>query len=72
MRIECDRCAMQGTDQCGDCVVSFILEREDGAVVVGSDEARAIRNLADAGLVPLLRLVPKPKRGSGRRDREAG
>ena len=39
MRIDCDDCAMQGTDQCRDCVVSFILEREEGAVVVDGEEA---------------------------------
>ena len=76
MRIECERCAMQGTDQCGDCVVSFILEREDGAVVVSSEEARAIRSLGEAGLVPLLRLVPRPKwdveGGGAEEDRAAG
>jgi hypothetical protein len=73
MRIDCDDCAMQGTDQCGDCVVSFILERDDGAVVVDGEEARALRDLGEAGLVPLLRLVPKPsEEGGGRDDRRAG
>lgn len=60
MRIDCDECAMQGTDQCRDCVVSFIVEREEGPVVVSTDEARALRDLGEAGLVPVLRLVPKP------------
>jgi hypothetical protein len=70
MRIECNDCAHQGTDQCDDCVVSFILDREDGAVVVDAEEARALRSLGEAGLVPLLRLTPKPvPEGEGR---EAG
>ncbi|MGH2722882.1 MAG: hypothetical protein ACRDI0_01220 [Actinomycetota bacterium] len=51
---------MQGTEQCRDCVVTFILDREDGPVVVDADEARALRRLGEAGLVPLLRLTPKP------------
>lgn len=73
MRIDCDDCAMQGTDQCDDCVVSFILERDGGAVVVDGEEARAIRDLGEAGLVPILRLVPKPpRRGEGRAKRRAG
>lgn len=63
MRIDCDECAMQGTDQCKDCVVSFVLEREDGVVVVDEEEARALRTLGEAGLVPLLRLTPKKKAG---------
>jgi hypothetical protein len=60
MRIECDACAHQGTAQCDDCVVTFLLDREDGAVVVDAEEARALRSLGRAGLVPLLRLTPKP------------
>jgi hypothetical protein len=69
--IECQGCAMQGTDQCQDCVVSFILEREEGAVVVSAEEARALRRLGEAGLVTVLRLVPK-KGGEGQEDREVG
>lgn len=59
MRIDCDECAHQGTDQCEDCVVTFILEREEGTVVVDVAEARALRRLGEAGLVPLLQLTPK-------------
>jgi hypothetical protein len=72
VRIECDRCVMQGTEQCRDCVVSFILESEDGVVEVSSEEARAIRSLGNAGLVPLLRLVPRTKDGEAEGEREAG
>jgi hypothetical protein len=72
MRIECDACAMQGTDQCRDCVVSFVLEREEGAVVVDAEEARALRELGEAGLVPMLKLVPKPSEGDAADDRQAG
>ncbi|HEX9891605.1 MAG TPA: hypothetical protein VGB28_06040 [Actinomycetota bacterium] len=65
MRISCDECAMQGTDHCQGCVVSFILTRdEDDAVVVDAEEARALRELERAGLVPPLGFVP--------RDEEAG
>jgi hypothetical protein len=60
IRIDCDDCAHQGTDQCTDCVVSFILDREDGAVVVDAEEARALKQLGEAGLVPLLQLSPRP------------
>jgi hypothetical protein len=68
MRIDCDECAHQGTDQCRDCVVSFLLDRDEGAVVVDAEEARALRSLGEAGLVPMLRLTPKPDP----EDREAG
>jgi hypothetical protein len=66
MRIDCDMCLHQGTTQCDDCVVSFLLDRDDGAVVVDAEEARALRSLGEAGLVPLLQLRPKPPRsGTG-------
>lgn len=67
-RIDCGDCAHQGTGQCEDCVVTFILEREDGAVVVDAEEAVALRRLGEAGLVPLLQLSPKPEHDG----REAG
>ena len=54
--ISCDDCAMRATDACGDCVVTFVCDREPGdAVTIRLDEARAVRLLADAGLVPQLR-----------------
>jgi hypothetical protein len=56
--IDCDDCAMQGTDACADCVVTFICSREPGeAVVVDVAEERAIRLLSGAGLLPRLRHV---------------
>jgi hypothetical protein len=60
LRIDCDACRHQGTDQCRDCVVTFLLDREEeGAVVVDAEEARALRSLGEAGLVPLLKLSPR-------------
>jgi hypothetical protein len=54
--IDCDQCVMQGTDACTDCVVTYICSREPGdAVVVDVQEFRALRLLADSGLVPELR-----------------
>jgi hypothetical protein len=56
--ISCDECVMQHTDACKDCVVTFICNREpDEAVVIDVAEARAVRLLGDAGLVPRLRQV---------------
>ena len=56
--IDCGDCAFQGTSACDDCVVSFILGRErDDAVVVDAGEARALRLLGSAGLVPELRHI---------------
>jgi len=57
LTIDCDCCALRDTAACDDCVVSFLLGREpDDAVVIDADEARAMRMLERAGLVPTLRF----------------
>ena len=57
LTIDCDCCALRDTAACDDCVVSFLLERDpDDAVVIDADEARAMRMLERAGLVPTLRF----------------
>lgn len=60
LTISCDDCIMQGTEACGDCVVTFICDRDpDDALIVDAAEARAVRMLGRAGLVPVLRHVPR-------------
>ena len=54
--IECDRCTLRGTG-CGDCVVTFLLGSPPSGVALDDDERRALDVLADAGLVPPLRMV---------------
>ena len=62
--IDCAGCAHRGTEVCDDCVVTFIVGREPGdALVVDADEARAVRLLERAGLVPGVR---HEARASGR------
>jgi hypothetical protein len=57
LTIDCDCCALRASAACDDCVVSFLLGREDDdAVVIDADEARAMRMLGRAGLVPALRF----------------
>jgi len=47
---------MQGTEACGDCVVSYVCSREPGdALVVDLGEYRALEMLAESGLMPTLR-----------------
>jgi hypothetical protein len=65
MVIDCGRCVKRGTDcgDCGDCVIATL----EPASVTGypvqaqrhldEAEVQAIRVLADAGLVPPLRLT---------------
>lgn len=58
LRIDCDDCAMQGTACCADCLVTFICSREPGeAVVIDVAEARALRMLSEAGLLPGSRHI---------------
>ncbi len=54
--VDCAACAHRGTGICDDCVVSFVVGRAPGdALVVDADEARAVRLLERAGLVPGVR-----------------
>ena len=59
LTIDCDRCVMQHTSACDDCVVTFICNREpDEAVIIDVAEERAVRMLIRSGLVPELRHAP--------------
>ena len=58
LTIDCAECSLEGTDACDDCVVTFLLgHHADEAVVIDVAEARAVRLLGQAGLVPSLRHV---------------
>jgi hypothetical protein len=57
--ISCDECAMQHTNHCQDCVVTFLCDESTGAVIIDADEQRAVRMLSRAGLVPILRHCPQ-------------
>ena len=54
--IDCDRCSVSGIG-CGDCVVTVLLGGPPYGVTLNEDEQHAIDVLADAGLVPPLRMV---------------
>ena len=56
MHIDCDACAMQDTNACDDCLVTFLVD--GGPLDLVPAEHEAFGNLADAGLVSPLRLVP--------------
>jgi hypothetical protein len=56
LRIDCDECVMEGTDTCDDCIVTYLLTKDEGgAVVIEVDEMRALRRLHESGLAPALR-----------------
>lgn len=57
MLIDCDTCAVRDTDACGDCIVTFLVERPEGAVIFDVEEERALRSLQQAGLAPKSRFA---------------
>ncbi len=56
MLSDCGRCEVRGL-ACGDCVVTALLGAPPDGVEIDADERTALGVLADAGLVPPLRLV---------------
>lgn len=67
LTISCDDCSLQCTSACADCVVTFVLHADEQAtadhdhdvqegLVLDCDQARVVRLLAGAGLVPDLKF----------------
>jgi hypothetical protein len=58
LTISCDACSMQCTSACDDCVVTFLLRDADDTepMVLDLDQARVVRLLGKAGLVPDLKF----------------
>jgi N-methylhydantoinase B/oxoprolinase/acetone carboxylase alpha subunit len=54
--IDCERCSMRGVG-CGDCMVTVLLGGPPYGVALDDQERRAIEVLAEAGLIPPLRMV---------------
>jgi hypothetical protein len=59
LSIDCDQCAVRGL-ACSDCIVSALLGVPDDELTFDDAEQAAIGALAASGMVPPLRLVPKP------------
>ncbi len=57
MIIDCNSCELQATTACDECIVPVLLNQMSGPFDLAEDEAAALDNLADAGLVTPLRLV---------------
>jgi hypothetical protein len=62
--IDCDDCAMRDLAR-GECVVTVLLGDPAGVTEVDDAERHALEVLADAELVPRLRLVPLRQRPTG-------
>ena len=65
MLIDCENCAVRGL-ACGGCVVTVMLGAPPEGVEIDEEERRALAVLADAGVVPRLRLVPRDGAGPRR------
>jgi hypothetical protein len=63
MLIDCNDCVMQDTSACDECVVSHVLHDISRPLSLGETEAGVLELLADEGLVPELRLIPKSAGG---------
>jgi hypothetical protein len=59
MLADCNRCVLRDI-ACPECVISVI---EDGPARLSPEEVRALRVLAEAGLVPPLRFAPAQTAG---------
>lgn len=68
--IDCDSCAVRPR-ACADCVVSVLLGAPD-QVEWDAAERRAVDILADAGMVPRLRLVSTKAPIRTQSERQAG
>lgn len=62
MLIDCEQCAMRDTSACDDCVVTCLLG--DSPIDMSDSQEEALRNLAEQGLIPRLRLIPAERRVS--------
>ena len=63
MLIDCNQCTKQDTSACDYCVMSFLLHDPTLPLAVADDCAGALVALADGGLVPELRLMPRSAAG---------
>ncbi|GAB3571622.1 hypothetical protein GCM10027445_27210 [Amycolatopsis endophytica] len=58
--IDCNRCALRGR-ACGECVLSAVVDPPP-VVELDDQELAAVELLADAGLVPPVRLATRGRR----------
>lgn len=55
MKLDCGSCTQRDI-ACGDCVVSLFLSLPQGEASLNDDEIAAVEVMAEAGLVPHLRM----------------
>lgn len=57
LSISCTECVRRGTDDCRDCLVSFVLGDEPEQMALDAESARITDLLVSEGLVGRLRFV---------------
>lgn len=57
--IDCSNCPNRTESACEDCLVAYILDRPEGAIVFDAAEERALRALREGGLLPHVRFGRK-------------
>ena len=64
--IDCSGCPNRvGEQACDDCLVGYILDRPEGAIVFDAAEERALRALRDGGLIPDVKFGRHHRRSAG-------
>ncbi len=63
--IDCSSCPNRTDEHCEDCLVGYILDRPEGAIVFDAAEERALRALRDGGLLPDVRFGRQGHRSTG-------
>ena len=64
--IDCSNCPNRSGDAaCADCLVAYILDRPEGAIVFDAAEERALRALRDGGLLPDVRFGRRCRNTAG-------
>jgi hypothetical protein len=57
LSISCDDCSMRCSAACDDCVVTFLVGQDtEESLILDLDQARVVRLLGKAGLVPDLKF----------------
>ena len=59
LTIDCSGCPKRADGECDDCIVSYLLDRPEGAVIFDAEEERALRSLREGGLLPGVRIGSK-------------
>ena len=58
LHVDCSSCAARGP-ACSDCVISVLLGAPVEGIDLDTEEQAALSALAESGMVPPLRLVPR-------------